>query len=201
MSIQNVVFDIGNVFVRWTPFENLKVCFPDQEPQPLWTQMRSAWRDLNRGLMSMDAIIDLFHKETGLPREGFAQFCTLVMEQATIIPDSVAVQAQLAKAGVPLYFLSDNIREIIAYYRAHYDFMRPFVGGVASYENGFLKPEPGIYSDLFKRFDLDPASCVFFDDVAANVDGARQAGMTAFVFTDAAACARDLKTCGFLDAA
>lgn len=50
---------------------------------------------------------------------------------------------------------------------------------VISGEVGLRKPEPEIYRLAAERLRLDPAECVFVDDLELNVDGARAVGMTA----------------------
>lgn len=47
---------------------------------------------------------------------------------------------------------------------------------LASYEIGALKPEPGIYRAVEKRFDLVPATTLFIDDRQENVAGAQACG-------------------------
>ena len=196
MSVQNVVFDIGNVFVRWAPLEFLQASFPGEEPQRIWEAIRPGWQDLNRGRMSLDEALQGFRKATGLPIEGFRIFSDKVMSQATLFMDTVVLQKRLADAGIPLYCVSDNVLEAVAYYKSTYSFMQLFKGAIISAEVDVLKPSPAIYRHLFDRYRLSPESCVFFDDVLANVEGAQQVGMSAFVFTDAVGCERDLVALG-----
>jgi putative hydrolase of the HAD superfamily len=49
---------------------------------------------------------------------------------------------------------------------------------VLSGREGVRKPEPEIYRLAAGRVGVDPHSCIFVDDIAANVEGAREVGMT-----------------------
>jgi putative hydrolase of the HAD superfamily len=49
---------------------------------------------------------------------------------------------------------------------------------VLSGREGVRKPEPEIYRLAAGRVDEELASCIFVDDIAANVEGARDVGMT-----------------------
>ena len=49
MKIQNVIFDVGNVLVRWSPLEVIESIFPNYKPQELYQKMRPIWLDLNLG--------------------------------------------------------------------------------------------------------------------------------------------------------
>jgi putative hydrolase of the HAD superfamily len=52
-----------------------------------------------------------------------------------------------------------------------------------SHELGLQKPEPDSYALVAARAGLAPESLLFFDDLPANLEGARQAGFQAEVFT------------------
>jgi putative hydrolase of the HAD superfamily len=49
---------------------------------------------------------------------------------------------------------------------------------VLSGREGVRKPEPEIYRLAASRVGVEPATCIFVDDIAANVVGAREVGMT-----------------------
>lgn len=49
---------------------------------------------------------------------------------------------------------------------------------VLSGKEGLRKPEPAIYLVAADRVGVPPTQCVFVDDIAANVEGARAVGMT-----------------------
>jgi epoxide hydrolase-like predicted phosphatase len=48
---------------------------------------------------------------------------------------------------------------------------------VLSGREGVRKPDPEIYRLAADRVGVDPGTCVFVDDIAANVEGARDVGM------------------------
>lgn len=52
---------------------------------------------------------------------------------------------------------------------------------VTSYEAGFNKPEPEIYEYFQECADFPPEKIIFFDDAPKNVEGAKQAGWTAYL--------------------
>ena len=47
-----------------------------------------------------------------------------------------------------------------------------------------LKPDDAIYQELIEKYGIDPENAVFFDDLEANCEGARRAGITAVQVTD-----------------
>jgi putative hydrolase of the HAD superfamily len=73
------------------------------------------------------------------------------------------------------------------------DFPGLFDAVVLSGEVGMRKPEPEIFQHAAQLLDLDPARCVFVDDMAPNVAAAQACGMTALLHTDPAATASALQ--------
>jgi len=54
-QIDNVVFDVGNVLVRWSPVEIVKLTFGKEEsPEQLTNAIfqNDIWLDLNKGLLT-----------------------------------------------------------------------------------------------------------------------------------------------------
>jgi 2-haloacid dehalogenase len=47
-----------------------------------------------------------------------------------------------------------------------------------------VKPDPEIYLHLLSTCGLSAESCLFIDDVARNVEAARQIGLQAIQFTE-----------------
>lgn len=64
---------------------------------------------------------------------------------------------------------------------------------VISGEVGLRKPEPEIYQLTSERLGLEPAECVFVDDMQPNVLGARKVGMTAILHTSYDETRRELE--------
>ena len=57
---------------------------------------------------------------------------------------------------------------------------------------GLAKPDPRIYRLALERLRVAPEQAVFIDDVAANVEGARQVGMHAIRFQSPAQTRQEL---------
>jgi epoxide hydrolase-like predicted phosphatase len=67
-----------------------------------------------------------------------------------------------------------------------------FDGVVISGEEGFRKPDPRMYELGAQRIGVEPQACVFVDDLAFNLDPARELGMAAVHHTSAAATLAEL---------
>jgi putative hydrolase of the HAD superfamily len=197
-TVKNVVFDFGNVLVHWTPHKVLQKIFPDKDPAQLFTAMRTIWLELNLGQVTITAAINRYETELGLPRESLTDMMESFQTSQTRIPGTEALLKELDAAGVPLYAITDNIKEFMEYYRLHHSFLPYFRGIIVSAHVGILKPNAAIYETLLNTYDLKAEECVFIDDMQKNVEGAHAVGMHAFQFTDSASCRYQLQELGLL---
>jgi putative hydrolase of the HAD superfamily len=199
--IRNVVFDIGNVFVNWSPPEVIRRCFghaPDTvENRERAMLLRSPlWLRLNRGELTGAEAELAYQAEHGLTAQQAADLLFHARDHQQPVEGTEAIARRLQTAGYRLFALTDNVREIVAHLKVRFQFWELFEGAVVSAEIGMLKPHEGIFRHLIDNFGLAPGETVFFDDVQANVDGARRAGLQARLFTTSGQCEQDLLALG-----
>lgn len=64
---------------------------------------------------------------------------------------------------------------------------------VLSYQVGYAKPEPQVYSIMADRLDVRLDECIFFDDRQVYVEGAVSTGMKAFLYKSVEGVREDLR--------
>jgi len=102
---------------------------------------------------------------------------------AVIRPEAEAAIDRAAAAGVRLAILSNELDLFYgADFRAKLPLLDRFETIVDATYTGILKPDPRAYGLCLQALDLPAGACVFVDDQARNVEGARQAGLTAVAF-------------------
>jgi FMN phosphatase YigB (HAD superfamily) len=67
---------------------------------------------------------------------------------------------------------------------------------VLSSEVGALKPDPAFFRACVERVGAEPESSIFIDDAAANVEGARAAGLVGLLYRDTPTLIADLRARG-----
>jgi FMN phosphatase YigB (HAD superfamily) len=73
--------------------------------------------------------------------------------------------------------------------------LEPFRGRrYLSHEMGMRKPHPEFFTAVAADLRVPPSACLFVDDLEQNVRGARETGMEAIVFRNAAALAGELRS-------
>lgn len=193
--IKNIIFDIGNVILKWQPETVVGRLFPDQDILQLTRLLfRSPlWCDLNMGKMTEAELIETYHKTLDIRVEVLIRLMREIKESLLPVENSLELLKNLHRSQYSLYALTDNVREIVTFLRAKYDFWDLFQGVVVSAEVGYLKPMKQIYQTLIDLYDIDPAESVFIDDILRNVEGAQSVGMQGIHFLSANQCAAELK--------
>ncbi len=196
MPIKNIVFDVGNVLITWNPKKLLQEIFPARDDIDTMLQKiykDGFWIDLNAGKYTEEEAIKKHHSHLNFTQAELTELMLHTKKSLTVLQDSITLVERLHKAGYPLYVLTDNTIEIMQYLKQRYDFWRFFRGIVNSAEVGHLKPSPIIYQALLSNYKIKPEETVFFDDVLANVEGAKAMKMHAFQFTTAELCLQELE--------
>ena len=200
--IKNVVFDVGNVFVRWSPSDVVKRCF-DLATDTEANLQRSAalfrspiWTRLNLGELTQAEAELAYQAQFGLTKDETTRLFFHVMDHQAVIDGTPEIARRLKQVGYRVFGLTDNVREIVAYHKERNSFWELFEGCVVSAEIGLMKPNPAIFRHMLETFKLTASETVFLDDFQVNIDGAKSVGMEARLFTTSERCEEDLRALG-----
>ena len=103
--------------------------------------------------------------------------------------EMIAAVEAVRRAGIPTGLISNSWGTGI-YERAP---MEIFDATVISGDVGLHKPEPAIYKLGAERIGIEPAACIFVDDLRENIAGAEAVGMTAILHRGAASTIPELE--------
>lgn len=180
-----VVFDIGNVLVAFAWEEYLKsLGFDEETYEHVANAMfrNEDWYAGDLGLVTTKQWLELFIENDpayeSQIRYTFENFGKAIVPYKYTKPWTTLLKQRKKK----IYFLSNYSEEMFCQSKEQLDFLGYFDGGLLSWEEKCMKPDDRIYKILLKRYQLKPEKCVFFDDRMENVEGARRAGMKAFLF-------------------
>ncbi|MBL4639040.1 MAG: HAD family phosphatase [Kordiimonadaceae bacterium] len=196
-----VLFDIGNVLVKWDPRllyaseipdESELVYFLKEVIKPEWNLEQDRGRSFEEGVKLLSGqfpdyadLIAMFDKrwiETlGGPIEGSADILN-----------------QLVAAGVPAFGLTNFSAEKWPIFCEAYDFTEKFDAVLVSGKEGLVKPDPAIYQLALSRFGLVAENTIFIDDKIENVDAAKAMGFVGHHFTDAPTLYAEMQAHGLL---
>jgi 2-haloacid dehalogenase len=177
-----VVFDVGNVLLRWDPRHLYRRIFDDEVEMewflgnvctPDWNLEQDRGRD-------WDEAVALLVKDHPTHEPKIRAFHERWDETVSgVFEEHVELLARLREAGVPNYCITNFSSPKFALSQERYPFLSGFDGTIVSGDERLLKPDPAIYRLLLDRYGLEAQHCVFIDDSKANVEGARKVGMHA----------------------
>src|SRR5450631_3765317 len=176
MTVDAVVFDLGNVLISWDPHPAIaKGVGQEQATRFLadqgfdfmaWNRRQDAGRSWDGG---EDVAVKSHPHWEGAIRAYRANFGESMIGA---IEDNVQILRELHAAGVPLYGLTNWSEELFPVARDLFDFLNLFEDIIVSGEEGVAKPDPEIFEILRRRIGRDLGACIFIDDSAANIDAA-----------------------------
>jgi 2-haloacid dehalogenase len=187
-QIDCVVFDIGNVLVRWDP-RNLyrRMGYVDAETTAILAEI--GLLEINHRVLdaggAFDTTLKLLVERYPEHAEFIRAFDTRWMEMlGGAIDTAVKIFQDLKQAGVPVHAISNYHRAKFELARARYPFLNDFDELVLSGDLGLVKPDPQIFEFLVRRRNLDVQRTVFIDDSVANVAAADQLGFATIHFEE-----------------
>lgn len=198
----HVVFDVGNVLIRWRPERAVAHAYPQADAALAYLASVEfyAWnlaQDGGRGFAEGLAVLEAAHPGKSAPLAEYAtRFAETIREPITGTWDLLD---RLGARGHRLF----GITNFAAYtwpvaLDLHPRLSTAFEDMVVSGHEGLLKPDAAIYRLLCVRNGLTPEDCLFIDDSAANVAGAQAVGMAAHRFTTPEGLEADLVARGLL---
>lgn len=183
--IHNLVFDMGNVLLRFDPQALLaQVCGSADDRQLLMRTVFASleWAQMDRGVLTEQEALSRFYAKLPPRLHDTAALLTLHWEDyAAPVEGMEALCRSLKAHGCSLYLLSNTSSRQPEYW-TRLPCHALFDGTVISAEWKCIKPQPELYSILLNKYCLRAEECLFVDDFPPNADGATRVGMEAFVF-------------------
>lgn len=184
--IKNIVFDMGQVLIHWSPDLYMKKYDLSEKDKELLRQelfQSVEWVALDHGTVSEEDATDAVCSR--VPRRLHAAVEELITgwwrQPMQPMEGMAELIAGLKAEGYGIYLLSNAGLPLRGYFRwipgSEY-----FDGVMVSSEEKLLKPQHEIFRALFQRFDLKPETCFFVDDSPINVEGAACCGMAGTIY-------------------
>jgi 2-haloacid dehalogenase len=193
-----VVLDLGNVLVRWDPRRVWSRTMSDDAIAAFLedTDFATLNHAMDAGRSYADTRAHVAqhwpHHVEALDSYWYAFDDAL----AGPVPGSAELVRDLRAAGVRLLGLTNWSAETFHHAPVAAPAIAELEDVLVSGRELLAKPDPAIFALLVERFGLVPGRTLFADDVAANVEAARAAGLHAHLFTTADLLREDLRRRG-----
>lgn len=199
--IRNIVFDMGNVMIRFDPG-----IFMDREgitdPGDRKLVLNELFHSVEWSLMDFGILEEATAEPLILPRfpdrlkDHVHNLLWFGLQHRIPFPGMEDLARRLKKAGYGIWLLSNASRSQPGYW-SEVPASRLFDGALISCSLGVVKPMHEIYEAFMEKFSLLPEECVFIDDAPINVAGAVACGWHGIVFHgDSAELAEKLSALG-----
>ena len=186
--IRNLIFDVGNVLLEYRWFDMLTKDYglSAEEANRIGNEMfePDLWGvELDGGKITLDEAILKYGEMYPQDITVIEWFLRNGELMAVKRPEIWGKIARLKEKGYKIYILSNYSKELFEKHTKDAAFLKVLDGGIVSYQVKEIKPYRRIYELLLNKYDLKAEECLFFDDRADNVEGARNLGIQAVQVT------------------
>lgn len=183
--IKNVVFDIGNVLLKFEPKTYLVKKFNHEEKVEKILDLvfkSDEWLMLDRGTITEIEAIRVLSERHILYSEAIKDAFNGWYDILIPMEDTIDILKQLKDKDINTYYLSNFHQLAFEHVTEKNEFFKLFQGGIVSYKEKLLKPEKEIYIRLLEEYNLKSEETIFIDDTLANIQGAEIVGINTIHF-------------------
>ncbi|MDM9647796.1 HAD family phosphatase [Rhizobium sp. S163] len=195
MPIDHIVFDIGKVLIHYDPNIPFSRIIPDATERQWFfdnvcTHDWNIEQDRGRTWADAEALLIETHPDREEHIRAFRKHWHEMVSHS--YDDSVAIMEGLIAEGRDVTMLTNFASDTFREAQVRFPFLTKPRGVTVSGDIGLIKPDIAIYEAHTESFGLNPATTIFIDDSAPNIEGAKKAGWDAVLFTSAEQLRADL---------
>lgn len=187
MTIEAVVFDIGNVLIQWNPEAFYDRMIGRDRRKTLFDKVdlhgMNIKVDLGADMKSAVAALADQHpdwaSEIRMWHENWIEMATPAIDH------SVRLLRALRRRKMPVFALSNFGTKTFEQAEANYPFLEEFDARFISGHLGMIKPDPAIYAHLEAQTGVAPSALLFVDDRPENIAAAEACGWHGHLFEGA----------------
>ncbi len=187
-NARNVVFDVAQVLLGHEPDKFFPRMLPADVARKLTPEAvyrHPHWVLMDEGTTTHEECAHVLARDIGEPTwwPYVLHVIEHFHEHMTALP-TYQLFPRLHAMGKKVFVITNYEEDIFQRAMARFPQVFSEVDGIIiSGREHLLKPHPEIYRLLVNRYGLRAEECVFIDDRADNVEGARSIGMQGIVFT------------------
>ena len=183
--IRNILFDMGNVLIRFDRdyfIDRLGVAQEDKGLLMREVFQSVEWVQMDRGSIVEAQAVERICKRLPERLHDAAEKLVAMWDRPILpIEGMYELIEELKGKGYGIYLLSNASLRQHAYWHKIPGWQF-FDGTVISADENVMKPHEDYYRTALERFSLKAEECFFIDDIPANIEGALYCGISGTVF-------------------
>ena len=185
MEMENVVFDMGGVLIKWTPDEVLDNAeVKDEEDRRILKRevfFSQEWAMMDWGVLDEEEAERIFSSRLPSRLRSYLHSILYWDERIGFMEGMDQVLSYLSSQGKGIYLLSNASHRLNEYFPS-FPFAHYFKDTVVSADYNRVKPEAELFRLALAKFGIDAKDTLFVDDAPQNVVGGRMIGMEGYLF-------------------
>ena len=181
----DIILDMGNVLLEWNKDKILKAVAKTQKDYLILDKsifQSGLWERLDLGALTREELVDrvlsllgdIYEKKVEEVIWNWPAYIDIYMEVFPLL-------AGLKEKAHRIFVLSNTSP---VFYELLKDQLAPLEkildGFVLSCDIKAIKPDRKMFEEILRKYQLDPANCVFLDDIADNTNMAESLGIKAY---------------------
>ena len=181
----DIILDMGNVLLEWNKDKILKAVAKTQKDYLILDKaifQSGLWERLDLGTLTREELVD---KVLSLLGDCYQKKVEEVIwnwpAYIDIYTEVFPLLARLKENGHRIFVLSNTSP-------VFYELLKNQLAPLAKILDGFvlscdikvIKPDRKMFEEILSKYELDPANCVFLDDIADNTNMAESLGIKAY---------------------
>ena len=185
VGLMDIILDMGNVLLEWNKDKILKSVAKTQKDYLILDKsifQSGLWERLDLGTLTREELVDKVLSLLGdCYREKVEEVIWNWPAYIDIYTEVFPLLARLKEKGHRIFVLSNTSP---VFYELLKDQLSPLNGildgFVLSCDIKIIKPDPKMFEEILRKYQLDPENCIFLDDVKDNTNMAESLGIKAY---------------------
>ena len=181
----NIILDMGNVLLEWDKDKILQGVSDTKKDYLMLDKtifQSGLWERLDLGTMSRE---ELVLKVVSMIGSTYQKKVEEVIwnwpSYIDIYTEVFPVLSELKKKGHRIFVLSNTSKVFYDMLEEQLSPLKELLDGfVLSCDIKAIKPDLAMFKEIFDKYQLDPANCVFLDDIEDNTIAAKKLGIRAY---------------------
>lgn len=179
--IKNIILDVGGVFFDDSK-ENIRKLLKTDNDDFYKQAYGAGFNKCLVGESTITEVINNLRTEGNFKELEYILNPNNLIKSYPIIKENFEYIKRLKEREYKLYLLTNITEASHNYINEQIKIDSLFEGGIYSYQEHIVKPNPEIYKLILNKFNLNKEETIFFDDREKNVSAANKTGLKAVVF-------------------